>query len=249
MFFILLALAVAPGMFLLWYFYHRDKYEREPKKLIFKVFFFGCLAIIPAIILELALEAVVNRLTYGVLNVFAVCFLIVGPVEELLKFFVVRNWAYNRPEFNEFMDGIVYCVAASLGFATLENILYVFQHGLGVAVARAFLAVPGHAFYGAIMGYFLGRAKLSCAREKRLIAAGVLLAILFHGLYDFVLLTKTALAVLVVPLLVVLAVGIRKQLKRAEIQSRQRLAAEDMTQGCMPPVSTQGSEETGKQEQ
>jgi len=249
MFFILLALAVAPGLFLLWYFYHRDKYEREPKRLIFKVFIFGCLAIIPAIIFELALEAVANRLTFGILNVFVVCFLIVAPVEELLKFFVVRNWAYNRSEFNEVMDGIVYTVSTSLGFATLENILYVFQQGVGVGIARALLAVPGHAMYGAIMGYFLGRAKLSGDREKRFIAAGIVLAILYHGLYDFLLLTKTFLAVFVILLLVLLAFGIRRQLKRAETQSRQRLAAEDMTKDCIPPVPAPGSEEGKKHAQ
>lgn len=235
MFLLLFIMAVAPGLFLLWYFYHRDRYEREPKKLIFKIFVFGGLTIIPAIILEVALEAAVNRLTGGVLNIFIVCFLVVAPVEEIVKFFVVRNWAYNRPEFNEIMDGIVYSVAASLGFATLENILYVLQHGLGVGIARALLAVPGHAFYGAVMGYFLGRAKLSGQREKRLLAWGLTLAILFHGLYDFILLTKTYLAVMVIPLLILLSIIIRQQLKRAEVQSRQRLAAEDMAKECIGP--------------
>jgi RsiW-degrading membrane proteinase PrsW (M82 family) len=235
MFLVLLFVAVAPGLFLLWYFYHRDKYEREPKKLLFKVFFFGCLTVIPAIIFELILEKIFNAFTAGVINVFLVCFIVVSPVEEILKYFVVRNWAYNRPEFDEIMDGIVYAVSASLGFATLENIIYVLSNGLGVGLIRAFLAVPGHAMYGAIMGYFLGRAKLNCLRSSRLILTGLLLAILFHGLYDFLLLTKTVLAVLVIALLVVLAIVIRKQLKRAEIQSRERLAAETMAAGCPPP--------------
>jgi RsiW-degrading membrane proteinase PrsW (M82 family) len=232
---ILLFVAVAPGLFLLGYFYHRDKYEREPKKLIFKVFSFGALTVIPAIIFELILEKIFNAFSTGVINVFLVCFFVIGPVEEILKYFVVRNWAYNRPEFNEIMDGIVYAVSASLGFATLENIIYVLSNGLGVGLIRAFLAVPGHAMYGAIMGYFLGRAKLNCLRASRLITTGVLLAILFHGLYDFLLLTKTALAILVIALLIVLAIVIRKQLKRAELQSRERLAAEAMARECPPP--------------
>ena len=244
MFLILLFIAVAPGLFLLWYFYHRDKYEREPKKLLFKIFFFGSLTVIPAIIFELILEKVFNAFTSGIINVFLVCFIVIGPVEEILKYFVVRNWAYNRPEFNEIMDGIVYAVSASLGFATLENIMYVLSNGLGVGVLRAFLAVPGHAMYGAIMGYFLGRAKLNCARENRLLTVGVLLAVLFHGLYDFLLLTKTALAILVIALLVVLAIVIRKQLKRAELQSRERKVAEDMAGECLPPVT--GNEESEK---
>jgi len=235
MFLILLFIAVAPGLFLLWYFYHRDKYEREPKKLLFKIFFFGSLTVIPAIIFELVLEKAFNAFTFGVVNVFLVCFVVVAPVEEILKFFVVRNWAYNRPEFDEVMDGIVYAVSASLGFATLENIMYVLSNGLGVGLIRAFLAVPGHAMYGAIMGYFIGRAKLNCGRANRLMTIGVLLAILFHGLYDFLLLTKTAFAVLVIALLVVLGILIRKQLKRAEVQSREHKTAEDMAQGCVTP--------------
>jgi len=242
MFLVLLFVAVAPGLFLLWYFYHRDKYEREPKKLLFKVFFFGSLTVIPAIIFELVLEKAFNAFTFGVVNVFLVCFVVVAPVEEILKFFVVRNWAYNRPEFDEVMDGIVYCVSASLGFATLENIMYVLSNGLGVGLIRAFLAVPGHAMYGAIMGYFIGRAKLNCARANRLMAIGVLLAILFHGLYDFLLLTKTAFAVLVIALLVVLGILIRKQLKRAEVQSLERKTAEDMAGECQSPEIKQGSE-------
>jgi protease PrsW len=239
---VLLFVAVAPGLFLLWYFYHRDKFEREPKKLLFKVFFFGSLTVIPAIIFELILEKAFNAFTSGVINVFLVCFIVVAPVEEILKFFVVRNWAYNRPEFDEVMDGIVYCVSASLGFATLENIMYVLSNGLGVGVIRAFLAVPGHAMYGAIMGYFMGRAKLNGARENRLMTTGVLLAILFHGIYDFLLLTKTAFAILVIVLLVVLAILIRKQLKKAEIQSRQHLTAEEMARECQPTVTEQKNE-------
>lgn len=242
MFLILLFVAVSPGLFLLWFFYHRDKYEREPKKLILKIFAFGALTVFPAIVFELILERVVNSATAGVVKIFLDCFIVVAPIEEILKYFVVRNWAYNRPEFDEIMDGIVYTVAASLGFATLENIFYVMSNGLGVGVIRAFLAVPGHAFYGAIMGYFLGRAKLYRDRESRLITTGVLLAILFHGFYDFLLLTKTALAVLVIALLVVLAIMIRKQLKRAETQSRERLNAEEMARGCPLPVMEQRSE-------
>jgi RsiW-degrading membrane proteinase PrsW (M82 family) len=233
MFLILLFVAVAPGLFLLWYFYHRDKFEHEPKKLIFKIFFFGSLTVIPAIIFEVILEKAFDAFTSGVLNVFLVCFIAVAPVEEILKFFVVRNWAYNRPEFDEIMDGIVYAVSASLGFATLENIMYVLSNGLGVGVIRAFLAVPGHAMYGAIMGFFIGRAKFNAPHASRLMTTGVLLAILFHGIYDFLLLTKTAFAVLVIVLLVVLGILIRKQLKRAELQSLERKTAEEMTKECL----------------
>jgi RsiW-degrading membrane proteinase PrsW (M82 family) len=65
------------------------------------------------------------------------------------------------------MDGVVYGAVASLGFATLENILYVTPNGFAVAAARAFTAVPGHALLGVIMGYYVGRAKFHSNEQQR----------------------------------------------------------------------------------
>jgi RsiW-degrading membrane proteinase PrsW (M82 family) len=139
---ILLLVALAPGFFLLWYFWHRDRYEPEPKKKIIMTFILGAVMVIPAILIEVLLERGVNALTSGVLSTFLLAFIVVAPTEEFLKFFIVKQWVYDSSEFDEVMDGIVYMVSASLGFATLENIFYVFQHGLGIGVIRAFLAVP-----------------------------------------------------------------------------------------------------------
>ena len=224
---ILLLVALAPGFFLLWYFWHRDRYEPEPKKKIILTFFLGAVMVIPAILIEVLLERGVNALAVGVLNILLVSFIVVAPTEELLKFFVVKKWVYNSVEFDEVMDGIVYMVSASLGFATLENIFYVFQHGVGTGVIRAFLAVPGHAFYAAVMGYYLGLAKFAPCKRGRLILIGIVLAIFFHGLYDFLLFTKTALAVLVIPLIIALGFIVRKNVKTAEIQSKTRLDEEN----------------------
>src|SRR4030042_2209104 len=196
MWLILLLIALAPCLFLLWYFYHRDKYEPEPKKKIFYVFILGCFTVIPAAIFEIFLIKWLNYFTTGILNVFIMSFFIIAPIEELLKFLVVIIAVYNSFEFDEVMDGIVYTVAASLGFATIENIMYVLSHGVKTGIARAFLAVPGHAFFGAVMGYYLGKAKFNKNKEVGLIILGIILAIFAHGLYDFVLLTKTTFALL-----------------------------------------------------
>lgn len=222
---VLLVLALAPCLFLLWYFYHRDKYEPEPKWNILKIFLIGAAMVIPAAIIESTLIWALNSVTTGMLNIIIMSFFIIAPTEELLKYFAVKQWIYRSLEFDEVMDGIVYTVAASLGFATVENILYVIQHGIAVAIARAFLAVPGHAFFGALMGYYIGRAKFNYNNEIKLLLVGILLATILHGLYDFLLLTQTALALLVIILIIILGLFVRKDLKKAEKLSKKRIEA------------------------
>jgi RsiW-degrading membrane proteinase PrsW (M82 family) len=220
-------IALAPGLFLIWYFYHRDKYEPEPKKKIVKIFLIGAVMVLPAAVIELLLGSLVNRFSSGLVNIFLLSFLVIAPAEELLKYLAVRKWVYNSLEFDEIMDGIVYAVAASLGFATLENVFYVLQLGIATGILRAFLAVPGHALFGALMGYYIGQAKFNKAKENQLILKGIILAILCHGLYDFLVLTRSIFSSFVIFLLVVLSLWIRKQLKKAEIQSKKRVAAEE----------------------
>lgn len=184
--------------------------------------------VIPAGIIETILISGLNAVVGGIINIFVMSFIIIAPTEELLKFLAVKRWIYRSLEFDEVMDGIVYTVAASLGFATVENILYVLQNGITTGIARAFLAIPGHTFFGALMGYYLGRAKFNKEHEKRMIVKGVFLAVFFHGLYDFLLLTQTLLALLVIALIIGLGLYVRKDLKKAELQSKRRLAKENL---------------------
>jgi len=111
-----------------------------------------------------------------------------------MKYLAVRVKAYNSSNFNEVMDGIVYGVAAGLGFATVENIFYVLGFGtISTALVRAFMSVPSHAAYGGIMGFYLGMAKpfslTSKQHERKLILTGLTIAILLHGLYDTIAFT------------------------------------------------------------
>ncbi len=224
MFVISLLIALAPGLFLIWYFNHRDKYEPEPKRKILKIFAIGALMVIPAALVEILLMNLVGRITGGLLYIVVISFFVIAPAEEILKFLAVRRWIYRSLDFNEVMDGIVYTVSASLGFATLENVLYVIPLGLSTGVARAFLTVPGHACFGALMGYYIGRATFNRARESELMMRGIIYAILCHGLYDFLLLTRSSFSSFVILLLVALFLWIRTQLRKAEIDSRLRTA-------------------------
>jgi RsiW-degrading membrane proteinase PrsW (M82 family) len=201
----LVAVAIAPGLFWLWYFLRRDALRPEPRHLIVRMFFLGGVAGIGAAVLEhAALRALVLALDGGRHRDALVSAALIGLIEEGAKFAAVFYGVYRRVEFDEVIDGIIYAVAASMGFGTLENIAYVLDGGLGVGVLRAVLSVPGHAFFAAVMGYNIGRAKFADRREWEWLAGGVLAAALAHALYDAVILTRTALALAVVPIVAVL---------------------------------------------
>ena len=120
-----------------------------------------------------------------------------------MKFAAVRAKAYDSPSFNEPMDGIIYGVTASLGFATVENIFYVMGFGaISTAIARAFLSVPSHAAFGGIMGYYLGLAKPfgtehNKKKERQLIITGLAIAIILHGIFDSIAFTTTGITGLI----------------------------------------------------
>ena len=186
----LLILAIAPVFLIILYIYYKDKYDKEPKKLLFFSFLLG--AIVSIIVTTILY--VITDYTYpisikgntSVLQLFIKAFLIVGLIEEFSKYIIVRYFAQTKQEFNEQFDGIVYAVMVSMGFAATENIMYVLQGGVETALLRAFTAVPAHATFAVIMGYFMGKAKFSNNRLK-LNLSGLLLAVILHGAYDFFL--------------------------------------------------------------
>ena len=186
----LLVIAIAPAVALYLFFYLRDKYRKEPIVILLVTFALGAASLVPAAITSLSLQKLTGwrSSTPNLLHAFLGAMIIVGLVEEGAKFLVVRFYAYHRPEFDEPYDGIMYSVMAALGFATLENIIYILSNGAGTGVMRALLAMPSHAFDGVLMGYFLGEAKF--ARNDRagnwLSALGFGLAVLAHGMYDFI---------------------------------------------------------------
>jgi RsiW-degrading membrane proteinase PrsW (M82 family) len=178
----ILLLAILPPLLIAYYIYQKDKYDKEPKSLIIKSFLFGCLGIIPAIFLELFAEGMFNNLILYV-------FIGIALVEEGVKYFFLKKYLFNKPEFNEPMDGIVYAVMISLGFATVENIFYVFNHPgqeMNIALLRMFTAIPLHAVCGVILGYFVGLAKFS-ENKRILLYKGLFFATLVHALYNYFL--------------------------------------------------------------
>ena len=184
----LLFLAIAPVAVVILYIYFKDKYEKEPIKIVVISFLLGATV---SIILTFTLGYIASSLVpltdvKSISQQFIKAFFTVALVEEFSKYIIVRFYAQKKNEFNEPFDGIVYAVMVSMGFAALENILYTYQYGFGVGVTRAFTAVPAHATFGVIMGYFMGKAKFS-NNSIKLNLLGLLFATLFHGSYDFFL--------------------------------------------------------------
>jgi RsiW-degrading membrane proteinase PrsW (M82 family) len=184
----LLLLAIAPIFTIILYVYFKDKYDKEPRGLLLASFLLGAVvSIIITTIIYLGFDiALPLKNEFSVPQQFIKAFLVVGLTEEFSKYIIVRYFAQPNKAFNEPYDGIMYAVMISMGFAATENVLYVLEGGYITGFLRAFTAVPAHATFGILMGYFMGKAKFSKNRTK-LNLLGLLLAVTFHGFYDFFL--------------------------------------------------------------
>lgn len=185
---ILFALSIAPGIAISLFFFFRDEYNREPRRHILFSFFLGILAAIPAAAFQLIAFPLADRLlSPGIASIAISAFILVALSEEWCKYLMVRYYAYRQPEFDEPFDGIVYTVMVGMGFATIENIGYVMQHGFATAFLRMFLSVPAHAAFAILMGYYVGRARFHPGGRFSNLMKGLFLAVFFHGLFDFFL--------------------------------------------------------------
>ncbi len=190
----LLRLAIAPVIVILFYIYFRDKYEKEPLILLFTGIFFGVVISFPIIFFENFIDGFSP--SGGNAEAFFNSFCVASFTEEFFKFLVLFFLIGRNKNFNEPYDGIAYSVFISLGFAGFENVLYVFNPntgGLETAVLRAVLSVPGHALFAVFMGYYFSIAKF--IREKRavMLILAFLIPFILHGTYDFILLADIPL--------------------------------------------------------
>ena len=197
-----LVVSAAPAIAFLVLILRMDRREPEPLDLVLKVIGLGAASALIAGLVERGLDSVRLFQAGGLAGAAAVSFLQVAPIEEACKLGVVLLFAWKKPAFNEENDGIVYAGASAMGFALLENILYVARGGIGTGLLRAFTSIPLHIFTGVVAGLFIGRARFAGFPRARtlLVAAGFLLAWAFHGLYDMFAMSGSALALLVLPL-------------------------------------------------
>src|SRR3982751_2904618 len=164
-FFGLLTLALAPGVAIGIYIYLKDRHEREPIYLLLLSFLYGALSTVLTFLISYPIHLFFLTKQTDVLDQFYDAFFKVAFIEEFSKFVFVRFVLYQNKNFNEPFDGIVYAVMVGMGFAAVENVIYVFQQGFVTGVLRVFTAVPAHATFAVIMGYFLGKAKFAGNRQ------------------------------------------------------------------------------------
>ena len=185
---ILLASAIFPIVVLCYYIYVKD-INKEPSSLLAKIFILGFYSAIPVVIVEIALGIFFQSESGSFLSIFISTFISVALVEEGFKWFITKLVGYNNKEFDEIYDIIVYAVFASLGFACVENILYVFGGGINTAIYRAFTTIPVHTCNGVIMGYYMGIAKRKNG-DKGYLFLSLFMPVLAHTIYDFLLLAR-----------------------------------------------------------
>lgn len=220
-------LAAAPALLLLRYYYRQDRERPEPKGLIVRIFLLGIVATFIAVPLELLMSMFQQLfVSFPLLYALFKAFVVAALVEEYLKLTIVRLFAYRNRYFDEIMDGVVYAVVASLGFACMENILYVMGGTLWTALTRAFTAIPLHATASGLMGYYIGRAKfaISPQAERALINKGLRIAVFIHGAYDFLLFAVPVLGTLpslgIIPLILGAFFVLRARIRSAIAEDR-----------------------------
>ena len=189
---IILILAILPVIVLAWYIYKKDKYEKEPLSMLLFALFLGILAI-P---MDLLVVAIINSVIPGE-SVFYSAFFEAGIPEEFCKWALFMIVIWRNKNFNEPFDGIVYACFIGLGFAGIENIMYVFGNdtvggALTTGVMRALLSVPGHFLFAVIMGYFLGMAKFNPNKSGKYLILSYICPMIAHGIFDYLLMLSSA---------------------------------------------------------
>jgi RsiW-degrading membrane proteinase PrsW (M82 family) len=191
--------ALAPCVFWLWLIYRWDKYRPEPRSLIIRTFILGMVVAIPVALIESFLYPQAAEGPATLQSAAYIAFVVAGITEEAGKFIVVRAGAYRSEHFEEPADGLVYSATAALGFASLENVVYILTFGLPVILIRGLFSNLAHVLFSSLWGYPLALGKLGMM-QKRGTYIGLALAMFAHGLFDFFFYTESLLTFLAIPL-------------------------------------------------
>jgi protease PrsW len=179
---VIVGLAFAPALFWFWFFARRDR-NPEPAGLVLRTFVWGGLMVVPAGLLQVFLESIGSSVLGANLGAWFLL-LVVGPIEEVSKFIAARSIAKNKA-FDEPVDGLIYATAAALGFATLENALYMLQDGASIILIRGPISTLGHVLFALPWGYAMSLKRFSAKNGGHwILRRGLLLGALLHGLFD-----------------------------------------------------------------
>ncbi|WP_455539580.1 PrsW family intramembrane metalloprotease [Terrisporobacter sp.] len=196
----LLILALLPvGLFLGWV-YYKDRYEKEPIAKLFQYFLMGVLVSIVAIFMEIYLSNL-NKLSGVESNIYT-SFIVAAFTEEGLKSIILIPILLREKDFNEKLDGVIYSVILSLGFATIENIIYLTRESLDLSfelgITRGLISIPSHIMFAITMGYYISKYKFArYNRKSKYLFYTIIIPILLHGVFDFILMIGYRWAIIV----------------------------------------------------
>ncbi|MEK3977788.1 glutamic-type intramembrane protease PrsW [Psychrobacillus sp. FSL K6-2836] len=216
--FILLSVAIAPALALLSYFYLRKEISAEPSRLLLHTFIYGAILTFPILFIQHVFQEE---------QIFSSSFIhqaiVTSALEEFFKWLVLIVAIYKHVEFDDPYDGILYGASVALGFATVENILYLLNFGMEEAFIRAILPVSSHALFGVLMGYYIGRAKFTTITKSRYEIVYALIAPLtLHTIYNSILGITGLELLLMVPFMLFLWLFSLSKVKKAHVLSRKK---------------------------
>lgn len=196
-------ISALPGVLIALGIWALDRRKEDPRNLV-GLFFLGMAITIPAYAAQELSYMVGLGDTLSIARTLFFAFIIIAFTEEIFKFIVMRYYLMPKAYFDEKIDGIVFGVILAMGFATLENTLYAADLGLETVLVRIFTAVPAHGVFGAIMGYFISRAKFEEANKQQHLILAFVVPFLLHGLFDFFILQEVSEDLMGAALLVLL---------------------------------------------
>ncbi|MDW5298573.1 MAG: PrsW family glutamic-type intramembrane protease [Sedimentibacter sp.] len=218
--------AITPGIVLVLFFYLFDRHDREPIRMLLKVFVMGIFSVIPTIFIENILSFF--NIFSGIFGIGFTAFIVAGLTEEYIKRQVVLKSVYFNLVFNEKLDGIIYCAIAALGFATIENVMYVvfrFSDVESIGFYRAIISVPAHMLFAVTMGYYMSLAKFASTPEESqfYFKKSLTVPAVLHGIFDFILMSQIEFfMVLLVPFIIYLWINNLKKLNMYYADSKHR---------------------------
>lgn len=216
--FILLTLAIAPGLALFSYFYLRKQIAKEPSRTLFHTFIYGAVMTFPILFIQHVFE---EEEVFS--HIFFRDVMFTSGLEEFFKWLVLLIAIYRHVEFQDAYDGILYGASVSLGFATVENILYLFTYGTDIAFVRALLPVSSHALFGVVMGYYIGKAKFATvSNRKRYLLMAFIAAFSLHFMYNGIFLIREFSIYVMVPFMLFLWWFALARVKQAHIDAMQQ---------------------------
>ena len=226
---LLFVVSILPVFLIGLYIYKKDK-EKEPLRLLVKLFLGGFASCILTLIISMVMNLIpIFAADTSNLNLFELIinvFIGVALVEEFSKWIMAYLISYNEEAFDYLYDAILYCVFVSLGFACFENLLYVAENGLFVGIIRAISAVPGHACDGIFMGYYLGLSKLGSLNNRKdlktkYLILSIIVPTITHGIYDYCLFSgKVIFIILFFVFIILMYIYVIKKVKKVANSNR-----------------------------